>query len=132
MIHFKILENPSAECVHFISQDEWNALREKVQNSSLTLIEANAASISNDSDLFAVLAQALKFPDYFGNNWDALDECLGDLEWWPAKGYVLLLSNSGVLWKNATLTAGKLISSWLFASDEWRKENVPFHLIFCL
>jgi hypothetical protein len=33
------------------------------------------------------LARGLALPDYFGANWDALT----DLEWVPAKGYVLVL-----------------------------------------
>jgi hypothetical protein len=34
----------------------------------------------------------LKFPDYFGWNWDALDECLRDLSWLPP-GRVILSHN---------------------------------------
>ena len=50
------------------------------------------------TSLFAEFAQALKFPDYFGHNWDAMEECLADLEWLPAKGYILLVTNAeGVL-----------------------------------
>ena len=36
------------------------------------------------------IAAALAFPDWFGHNWDALEDCLTDLSWREAPGYVLL------------------------------------------
>ena len=31
--------------------------------------------------LLGALSRGLRFPRYFGRNWDALDECLRDLAW---------------------------------------------------
>ncbi|GAA4405956.1 barstar family protein [Tsukamurella soli] len=36
------------------------------------------------------LAAALQFPLHFGGNWDALADCLGDLDWIRASGTVVL------------------------------------------
>ena len=47
--------------------------------------------------LFAEVAEVLEFPDYLGHNWDALEECLADLEWLPAKGYVLVFTDSELI-----------------------------------
>lgn len=32
-------------------------------------------------DVFAFYSSTLSFPDYFGWNWDAFDECIHDLSW---------------------------------------------------
>lgn len=44
------------------------------------------------ADLLAYFAQELDFPEDFGSNWDALVDCLSDMEWAPANGYILTLT----------------------------------------
>ncbi len=44
--------------------------------------------------VFKSFAEAFCFPDYFGNNLNAFIECLGDLEWLPAGGYVVVLDSA--------------------------------------
>ncbi len=39
------------------------------------------ANVESKAALFVFLREALSLPDYFGNNWDALEECLTDLSW---------------------------------------------------
>jgi RNAse (barnase) inhibitor barstar len=41
--------------------------------------------IADKPDLLRHIAAKLNFPDYFGFNWDALDECLADLSWLQAR-----------------------------------------------
>jgi|SRR5215831_3366562 len=45
----------------------------------------------------AEAAQALAFPEDAGRNWDAFEECLADLEWLPAKGYLVIITDAGAL-----------------------------------
>jgi len=41
---------------------------------------------------FDECAAAWQFPYYFGENWDAFEECLTDLEWLPAEAYVFCVT----------------------------------------
>lgn len=48
------------------------------------------ARIDARDDVLERMAKALQFPAWFGGNWDALEDCLGDLSWRPGCAHVLL------------------------------------------
>jgi len=50
-------------------------------------------TIVDKASFLAACQAAFALPDYFGNNWDALEECLNDLAWAPATGYIVLYDN---------------------------------------
>lgn len=46
-------------------------------------------SIQGKEQLLMRLTQGLSFPDYFGENWDALIDCLSDLSWSQAEQAII-------------------------------------------
>lgn len=47
------------------------------------------AGLESKGDLLEHLRRELRFPDWFGGNWDALEECLRDLGWLDYEAVVL-------------------------------------------
>lgn len=50
--------------------------------------------LASPDQLFALCQTAFSFPEYYGRNWDALDECLNDLEWLGASGYLIWIDQA--------------------------------------
>lgn len=44
------------------------------------LLRVDVSSAATRQDLHALLARAFHFPDYYGHNWDAFDECFRDVK----------------------------------------------------
>jgi RNAse (barnase) inhibitor barstar len=51
---------------------------------------AYLSKVENENDLFSKLSNVLKFPDYFGDNWNALYDCLRDFNWIEKEGIALI------------------------------------------
>jgi len=84
--------------------------------------------------LFAEFSQVLKFPDYFGQNWDALEECLADLEWLPAKGYILLFIAAEKILPDEEEDYATFLEVMSDAGEAWGsgmegKRPKPFHVV---
>ena len=119
----------SWSCIHFADTVSGTLLQDLNERNIKTFL-VDAASCSTERQLLRVIGTALNFPDYFGENWDALDECLRDMSWHPANGYLVIVRNSAELWREHLTTAGKLVESWLFAAEDWSQRRRPFHLAF--
>lgn len=80
---------------------------------------------------------ALQFPYYFGHNWDAMNECLADLEWLPGKYYVFCLTHIEKVLPRQEKEFANYISVLNYAVREWKSSSenpsrppVPFHVVF--
>jgi hypothetical protein len=70
--------------------------------------------------LFDEFAAALQFPCYFGENWDAFDECLTDLKWLPGDAYLLLVVRSvHLLDREPAGQLQRLVKILEHAGEEW-------------
>jgi hypothetical protein len=68
----------------------WSWQRTEGKRVAVRALRGN--KMSTTPRLFDECAAALQFPYYFGENWDAFDECLGDLEWLEADAYVIVIT----------------------------------------
>ena len=90
-------------------------------------VMSDAAQIDlKDGNALHAISQALRFPDWFGGNWDALEDCLGDLSWRPGNGHVLVLRN----WQALTSDdLGVLIDVLRSSAEFWQGRGRPFFAV---
>jgi RNAse (barnase) inhibitor barstar len=44
------------------------------------VLKIDVSQVSTRQELHILLAESFRFPDYYGQNWDAFDECIRDVE----------------------------------------------------
>jgi len=91
--------------------------------------------------LYAEFASALKFPDYFGQNRDAFDECIADLEGLATgSGYVVLIAEPDKMlidspdadfeWLVISLSrAAREYGHPISQGEPWDRPAIPFHVV---
>ena len=115
--------------VRFAQVSVLPALLEEITRDGLARAAIDGATIKDGPDLLAALGRALAFPPYYGQNWDAAEECLRDLGERYPKGCALLVDHARGLWQRQPRKMGLLTSLWLAASET---AAVPLRLIYLL
>jgi len=97
------------------------------RSDAIDEVMKDAAQIDlKDGDALRAIAKALHFPDWFGGNWDALEDCLGDLSWRPQSHHVLVLRNWQAL---SSDDLGVLIDVLRSSAEFWSGRGKPFFAV---
>jgi RNAse (barnase) inhibitor barstar len=97
------------------------------RGTRLDLARVDLAGITAKEPLLERLALALGFPDWFGANWDALEDCLADLSWRAGTGHVIVLERQGEL---PVDDLGVLVEVLGAAAEHWAGRGRPFFAVF--
>jgi hypothetical protein len=90
--------------------------------------------------LLAEFARTWVFPAYFGHNVSALEDCLLDLAWLPARGYLCVITGAGQLLGDAPDDVlglfldllARVGAGWaapVRRGEAWDRPAVPFHTV---
>jgi hypothetical protein len=117
----------------------WSLQTDRLRAGSVRLVRG--AKMRSEGGLFDECAAALQFPHYFGENWDALSDCLTDLTWLPGFAHLLVVSDAVLLLADepppalATLlrtldTAAMRWRAGIAEGQLWDRAPTPFSVAF--
>ena len=86
-------------------------------------------NISRKEQLLNHVATALRFPNYFGGNWDALEECLTDMEWVDAPGYLIYFDNIDGLLAAQPDQFETFVEICRDAVGSWKEDGTPMVIL---
>jgi RNAse (barnase) inhibitor barstar len=115
--------------------DRISALATQGEEAAVRVVRA--AKMGSEAQTFDELSAAFQFPYYFGENWDALSECINDLSWMPARRYLTVITNAHLLRSKdhaETLLqilgdAGREWSQPAPSARPWAPEPRAFHVV---
>ena len=86
-------------------------------------------AVWDNASFLSEAASAMRFPEWFGGNWDAFEECITDLCWDPAEGYVLFFDGFEPFARRDPLQWQVVRSILESAVGYWKSEGKPFYVV---
>jgi hypothetical protein len=112
------LRDPTRSGVYRTSDER--AVIEATRGAPLDVVAIEASE-----RVFDGMARALDFPDWFGRNWDALEDVLSDLSWRKGDGHVLVFRSYP-----AGAELGTLLEVLRASAEYWAGRGKPFFALF--
>ncbi|WP_019631626.1 barstar family protein [Actinomadura atramentaria] len=94
--------------------------REPAERAGWRTFYLDGHLIRNRAAFLRHCAETFAFPDWFGQNWDALEECLRDLSWLPAANGSLVVYDAWTelagsdepVFRTALAVFGEAVEAW--------------------
>lgn len=121
-----ILARTELASVYHMPLDGEAGLIDGALRNGYEVFRVNLADVRDKQAMLAAIGKAMAFPEWFGHNWDALLDCLADLGWRPAEGYVVILEHCDGIHGLAEADFVQTLQVFEAAANEWREQGIPF------
>jgi len=92
-----------------------------LHEGGLSPVKVVLKGVATKTDLLQRMALTLQFPEWFGGNWDALEDCLAEVH-----GYLLFYDYRGL----AADDLGVLLDVLASSAEFWAGQGKPFFAVF--
>ena len=125
--HYETLfADAAAAGVHHLPHGPRDKLLAGAEAAGCLVLRIDLGAARNKEDMLDAVARGLRFPQWFGHNWDALLDCLADLGWRPAEGYLVILEHCDHIHGMAEADFVQTLQVFEAAANEWREQGIPF------
>lgn len=91
------LDRLEAAGIHALPTFGMEAIRIAAEAIGYDCIRVDLDNCTDKAALLQRIAAELRFPTWFGQNWDAMADCLNDLGWLAGAGHVVILERADAL-----------------------------------
>ena len=120
------LHKASGAGAYHLPADGGAAIAAAAAAAGLGVAHVDLQGCHDKAEFLRRVAAALRFPAWFGHNWDALADCLTDMSWWPADGHVLILAHADRFRAAAEKDFLQALEILGEAASERAADGVPF------
>jgi len=103
-----------------------NEIVAAAKTAGLAVFKIDLGKARGKSGLFDAFAKAFKFPQHFGKNWDALNDCLTDLTWVDGHCWVVILVNCKPFALKYEAEFELLLELLAGVAVSWQEDGKPF------
>jgi RNAse (barnase) inhibitor barstar len=121
-----LLRQSACSGTHSLRAGDAQAIGRVAAGLGFPVLECDLADCRDKADFLARIAAALHFPSWFGHNWDALADCLADMSWLPAEGYLIVLENADRFRAADEASFATALEIFEQAARDWARDDVPF------
>ena len=101
-------------------------LKAAAAQAGLHFSHANLAHAKDRAALFTEIDRALKLPEHFGHNWDALADVIEDRDWLGKTGRVIVFGGSAVYRREHPNDWATLEEIFAEACEFWKERHIAF------
>lgn len=121
-----LLHDPAHAGVYHPPAASTEAIIAGAEANGFFIFRINLGTVRNKDELLSRIGKTMDFPEWFGYNFDALADCLTDLGWRPAEGYLVLMENCDAICEKNESDFAATLRIFAMAAATWREQGIAF------